>query len=85
MTETGTARVPHRSRLLRQGLCPQSASGDASAGPRGPTVVPASDRSTLETLSLAGIGAVALVLLIAVGFMIVGAIVYFSLLSRKRL
>jgi len=51
----------HRSRHLRPGPSPRSASGAVSAGHRDLTAVPASERSTLETLSLAGIGAVALV------------------------
>ena len=44
-----------------EGRSRRSGSADASAARRVLTVVPASDRSTLETLSLAGIGAVALV------------------------
>ena len=56
-----TAAALHRSRHPRPGLSPRSASGAVSAGLRDLMAVPASERSTLETLSLAGIGAVALV------------------------
>ena len=56
-----TVLVPHPSRRNRRGLSPPSASGGANDGLHALTDVPASDRSMLETLSLAGVGAVALV------------------------
>src|SRR6202008_1476720 len=55
-----TRRGPHRSQP-RWVPSPPSASDDVSGVRPDPTAVPASDRSTLETLSLAGIGALALV------------------------
>ena len=52
---------PHRLRRLPPGPSRPSASAADSGVQHVPTAVPASERSTLETLSLAGIGAVALV------------------------